>query len=77
MSGSGGGLFIDKKLAGIHSYVYATDGKSNSLGDVGCSTRIATTLVVSKTKELLKEIIKQAGELSNVLIKENADYCHI
>jgi len=39
---SGGGLFIDKKLAGIHSCVYATDGKANSdHGDVGCSTRVS------------------------------------
>lgn len=27
---SGGGLFIDNKLAGINSYVYSTDGSANS-----------------------------------------------
>lgn len=39
---SGGGLFIDKKLAGIHSYVYADDKNPDSdFGDVGCHTRIS------------------------------------
>ena len=58
---SGGGLFIDKKLAGIHSYVYATDGKSDSdFGDVGCSTRISDYIEwVSKTKELFQQIIDE------------------
>lgn len=57
---SGGGLFIDQKLAGIHSYVYATDGKSDSdYGDVGCSTRVSDYIEwVDKTKQLIKEIIE-------------------
>ena len=39
---SGGGLFIDQKLAGINSFVVATDGKSNSdYGDECCHTRIS------------------------------------
>jgi len=57
---SGGGLFIDKKLAGIHSYVYATDGKSDSdYGDVGCSTRVSDYVEwIAKTKELIKQILE-------------------
>ena len=56
---SGGGLFIDKKLAGINSYVYATDGKSNSdFGDVGCSTRISDYVEwINKTQTIIEEII--------------------
>ena len=39
---SGGGLFIDQKLAGINSFVSATDGKSNSdYGDECCHTRVS------------------------------------
>jgi hypothetical protein len=39
---SGGGLFIDKKLAGINSCVIATDGKPNSTyGDHSGHTRIS------------------------------------
>lgn len=39
---SGGGLFIDQKLAGINSCVYALDGKTDSnYGDVGGHTRIS------------------------------------
>jgi hypothetical protein len=57
---SGGGLFIDKKLAGIHSYVYATDGKSDSdYGDIGCSTRVSDYVEwVQKTKELIEQILE-------------------
>ena len=57
---SGGGLFIDQKLAGIHSYVYATDGKSDSdYGDVGCSTRVSDYVEwIAKTKELIKQILE-------------------
>lgn len=59
---SGGGLFIDKKIAGINSYVYATDGKSDSdFGDVGCSTRISDYAEwINKTQKVLEEIIKNA-----------------
>jgi hypothetical protein len=61
---SGGGLFIDKKLAGIHSYVYATDGKSDSdYGDVGCSTRVSDYVEwVGKTKELIAQILEEANK---------------
>jgi hypothetical protein len=39
---SGGGLFIDGKLAGINSFVMAVDGKSNSsLKDQSCHTRVS------------------------------------
>lgn len=39
---SGGGLFIDGKLAGIHSSVLATDGKPNSTyHDESCHTRVS------------------------------------
>lgn len=39
---SGGGLFIDQKLAGIHSCVLADDGKPDSdYGDVSGHTRIS------------------------------------
>ena len=58
---SGGGLFIDQKLAGIHSYVYATDGKSDSdYGDVGCSTRVSDYIEwIDKTKQLMKIILEK------------------
>lgn len=58
---SGGGLFIDQKLAGIHSYVYANDGKGDSdYGDVGCSTRVSDYIEwVDKTKELIRIIMEQ------------------
>jgi hypothetical protein len=39
---SGGGLFIDGKLAGIHSSVMGYDGKPNSTyGDESCHTRVS------------------------------------
>lgn len=39
---SGGGLFIDKKLAGIHSCIWSTDGTLNSdYGDVSGHTRVS------------------------------------
>ena len=42
---SGGGLFIDKKIAGINSCVIATDGKPNSTyTDEGGHTRISQHL---------------------------------
>lgn len=50
---SGGGLFIDGKLAGIHSSVMGYDGKPNSTyGDESCHTR------VSLFKEWIKESIR-------------------
>lgn len=39
---SGGGLFIDNKIAGINSMVYAIDGNANSSkNDSSCSTRVS------------------------------------
>jgi secreted trypsin-like serine protease len=39
---SGGGLFLDGKLAGINSFVSAEDGKTNSsYGDESGHTRIS------------------------------------
>lgn len=50
---SGGGLFIDGKLAGISSFVSATDKKANSsYTDEGCHTRI------SVYKDWINSIIK-------------------
>ena len=51
---SGGGLFIDNKLAGVNSFVMATDGKSNSdYGDECAHTRISlyASWIREKTKE--------------------------
>lgn len=52
---SGGGLFIDQKLAGIHSCVFSDDGNPNSdHGDTSGHTRIS---VFHKwIKETIKEI---------------------
>jgi len=51
---SGGGLFIDGKLAGINSFVMAADGKSNSdYGDECAHTRIS--LYTNWVKEKIKE----------------------
>jgi hypothetical protein len=57
---SGGGLFIDKKLAGIHSYIYAVDGKTDAdYGDTGCSTRISQYVDwINKTKIILETVIE-------------------
>jgi len=49
---SGGGLFIDGKLAGVNSSVLSKDGKTDSnYGDESCHTRI------SKHREWIKKII--------------------
>lgn len=62
---SGGGLFINKKLAGIHSCVYATDGKTDGdYGDVGCSTRISDYVEwVDKTKQIIQEILEKPNAI--------------
>ena len=62
---SGGGLFIDKKLAGIHSCVYATDGKTNSdYGDVGCSTRVSDYIEwIEKTKLTIEAITENINAI--------------
>lgn len=61
---SGGGLFIDKKLAGIHSFVYARDNNVNSdYGDVGCSTRVSDYIDwIKQTKIIIKEVIEAENE---------------
>lgn len=58
---SGGGLFIDQKLAGINSYVSANDGKANSnINDIGYSTRVSVyNEWIEKTKEIIEEIINE------------------
>ena len=58
---SGGGLFIDQKLAGINSYVSATDGKADSnINDIGYSTRVSVyNEWIEKTKEIIQEIINK------------------
>lgn len=55
---SGGGLFIDQKLAGINSFVYAPDGNANAnYNDSGCSTRISVYLDwIYKTKQTIENI---------------------
>lgn len=55
---SGGGLFIDQKLAGIHSFIYAVDQNANAdYGDVGCSTRISDYADwINKTKIIIDTI---------------------
>lgn len=61
---SGGGLFIDQKLAGINSCVLAKDGNANSsYGDVGCHTRISDYADwISKTKKLIEVIVNLEKE---------------
>ena len=63
---SGGGLFIDKKLAGIHSCVYGTDKAADSdYGDVGCSTRVSDYIEwIEKTKEIIKLIMEDIDVIS-------------
>lgn len=60
---SGGGLFIDKKLAGIHSCIYTGDGKlDSSYKDYSAHTRVSLhkpwiDLIVNGYEEII-EIIK-------------------
>jgi hypothetical protein len=58
---SGGGLFIDKKLAGINSCVYATDGNADSdYGDSSCFVRISSYVDwISKVKKTFDLLEKQ------------------
>jgi hypothetical protein len=53
---SGGGLFIDQKLAGIHSFIIAEDKNSNSdYGDIACHTRISQYIPwINKIKSKIK-----------------------
>jgi hypothetical protein len=57
---SGGGLFIKQKLAGIHSYIYTTDGKTDSnYNDIACATRISRHIKwINSTRNLLKKTIE-------------------
>jgi len=61
---SGGGLFIDKKLAGIHSFIYSKKGKADGkYGNVGCSTRISKYVEwIRKTKQIIKQVIGEQNE---------------
>lgn len=53
---SGGGLFIDKKLAGINSCVFATDGKTDSnINDTSGHTRVSDYIDwIEKTKKIIE-----------------------
>lgn len=55
---SGGGLFIDQKLAGINSRVFSTDGSANSdYGDEGVFTRISVYYEwIQNIKKLTKDL---------------------
>jgi hypothetical protein len=58
---SGGGLFINQKLAGIHSHIYTTDGKADSnYNDSACCTRISRHIQwIHDTKSFLKKTIEE------------------
>ena len=58
---SGGGLFIDNKLAGINSCVFAKDGNGNSdYGDESGHTRISDYIEwIQKTKATIEKISQQ------------------
>ena len=66
---SGGGLFIDKKLAGIHSCIYTGDGKlDSSYKDYSAHTRVSLhkdwiDLIVNDYEKIL-ETIKEASSES-------------
>ena len=61
---SGGGLFIDKKLAGIHSCIYTGDGKlDSSYKDYSAHTRVSLhkpwiDLVINNYEEILQTLEK-------------------
>lgn len=57
---SGGGLFIDKKLAGINSCVFCNDGKVDSnINDISGHTRISDYLDwIKNTIELIEKVTK-------------------
>jgi secreted trypsin-like serine protease len=61
---SGGGLFIDQKLAGIHSFIYSMKGKADGkYGNVGCSTRVSDYIDwINKTKKIIKKVIGEQDE---------------
>ena len=61
---SGGGMFIDQKLAGINSFIMATDGKGDSdYGDDACFTRISKYIPwIKSVKEQIEIIDKLTPE---------------
>jgi hypothetical protein len=61
---SGGGLFIDQKLAGIHSFIYSIKGKADGkYGNIGCSTRVSDYIDwINKTKKIIKKVIGEQDE---------------
>lgn len=62
---SGGGLFIDQKLAGINSFISAKDGKGDAdYGDEGCFTR------VSKFAPWVQAVIKQIDAIDKMTPEE-------
>lgn len=73
---SGGGLFIDKKLAGIHSAVFARDGNADSdYGDYGCHTRVSDYADwISKTQELINTIVDFEDEEEEESDDEKKDF---
>ena len=58
---SGGGLFIDKKLAGINSCVLTNDGKADSnINDISGHTRISDYVQwIEKTIQTIEKILKE------------------
>lgn len=62
---SGGGMFIDQKLAGINSFIMAKDGKGDAdYGDEGCFTRI------SKFEPWIRAVIKQVDAIDKMSPEE-------
>lgn len=61
---SGGGLFIDQKLAGIHSFIYSSNGKADGrYGNIGCSTRVSAYVDwIKKTKQIIQKVIGEQNE---------------
>ena len=65
---SGGGLFIDKKLAGIHSCIYTGDGKlDSSYKDYSAHTRVSLhkdwiELIVKDYEKILQTIEEASSE---------------
>ena len=71
---SGGGLFIDKKLAGIHSCIYTGDGKlDSSYKDYSAHTRVSLhkewiDLVINDYEKIIEALEKNSVKpLSNFL----------
>lgn len=68
---SGGGLFIDQKLAGVNSCVLATDGKADSsYGDESGHTR------VSKFIPWIKQTMNDKAKIINNSVEVSTNYNH-